>query len=129
MTSSCDKPFNLCKWQATCRVSYFGSSCYQQLHTVCATPVQVGDTSLDIPEANVLIQISGHGGSRRQEAQRLGRILRVKKGQQVRPTEHCSKRRLFVLVTASRAVRQPVGMACGSQGTLVEQRSCCALAL
>lgn len=40
---------------------------------------QVGDNSLDIPEANVLIQISSHAGSRRQEAQRLGRILRAKK--------------------------------------------------
>jgi DNA excision repair protein ERCC-3 len=28
----------------------------------------------------VLIQISSHAGSRRQEAQRLGRILRAKKG-------------------------------------------------
>uniref|UniRef100_A0A672PB15 General transcription and DNA repair factor IIH helicase/translocase subunit XPB n=1 Tax=Sinocyclocheilus grahami TaxID=75366 RepID=A0A672PB15_SINGR len=41
---------------------------------------QVGDTSFDLPEANVLIQISSHGGSRRQEAQRLGRVLRAKKG-------------------------------------------------
>uniref|UniRef100_A0A672Y863 DNA 3'-5' helicase n=1 Tax=Sphaeramia orbicularis TaxID=375764 RepID=A0A672Y863_9TELE len=37
-------------------------------------------TSFDLPEANVLIQISSHGGSRRQEAQRLGRVLRAKKG-------------------------------------------------
>lgn len=42
--------------------------------------LQVGDTSFDLPEANVLIQISSHGGSRRQEAQRLGRVLRAKKG-------------------------------------------------
>lgn len=41
---------------------------------------KVADTSFDLPEANVLIQISSHGGSRRQEAQRLGRILRPKKG-------------------------------------------------
>lgn len=41
---------------------------------------KVADTSFDLPEANVLIQISSHGGSRRQEAQRLGRILRAKKG-------------------------------------------------
>ena len=40
---------------------------------------KVGDNSIDIPEANVLIQISSHAGSRRQEAQRLGRILRPKK--------------------------------------------------
>jgi superfamily II DNA or RNA helicase len=41
---------------------------------------QVADNSFDLPEANVLIQISSQGGSRRQEAQRLGRILRAKKG-------------------------------------------------
>ena len=41
---------------------------------------RVADTSFDIPEANVLIEISSQGGSRRQEAQRLGRILRAKKG-------------------------------------------------
>nr|AAA74931.1 helicase [Drosophila melanogaster] len=41
---------------------------------------KVADTSFDLPEANVLIQISSHGGSRRQEAQRLVRILRAKKG-------------------------------------------------
>jgi len=40
---------------------------------------KVADTSFDLPDANVLIQISAHGGSRRQEAQRLGRILRAKK--------------------------------------------------
>ncbi|PWA48409.1 DNA repair helicase [Artemisia annua] len=39
---------------------------------------KVGDNSIDIPEANVIIQISGHMGSRRQEDQRLGRISRAK---------------------------------------------------
>eukprot|EP00817_Percolomonadidae_sp_ATCC50343_P005649 CAMPEP_0117421832 /NCGR_PEP_ID=MMETSP0758-20121206/2808_1 /TAXON_ID=63605 /ORGANISM="Percolomonas cosmopolitus, Strain AE-1 (ATCC 50343)" /LENGTH=677 /DNA_ID=CAMNT_0005204119 /DNA_START=266 /DNA_END=2299 /DNA_ORIENTATION=- len=38
----------------------------------------VGDMGIDIPNANVLIQVSSHFGSRRQEAQRLGRILRKK---------------------------------------------------
>merc|ERR1712118_656886 len=33
---------------------------------------------IDIPAANVLIQISTHDGSQRQETQRLGRILRPK---------------------------------------------------
>ena len=47
---------------------------------------RVADTSLDLPDANVLIQISSHGGSRRQEAQRFGRILRAKKG--VDPNEY-----------------------------------------
>lgn len=40
---------------------------------------QVGDTSIDLPEATCLIQISSHFASRRQEAQRLGRILRAKR--------------------------------------------------
>ncbi|KAM6532348.1 DNA repair helicase RAD25 [Fusarium solani] len=40
---------------------------------------KIGDTSLDLPEATCLIQISPHFGSRRQEAQRLGRILRAKR--------------------------------------------------
>ncbi len=40
----------------------------------------MADNSFDLPEATVLIQISMHGGSRRQEAQRLGRILRAKRG-------------------------------------------------
>lgn len=39
---------------------------------------KIGDTSFDLPVANVIIQISSHYGSRRQEAQRLGRILRPK---------------------------------------------------
>jgi len=43
---------------------------------------KVGDTSIDLPEATCLIQISSHFGSRRQEAQRLGRILRAKRRNQ-----------------------------------------------
>lgn len=39
---------------------------------------KVGDVAIDLPEANVIIQVSSHYGSRRQEAQRLGRILRAK---------------------------------------------------
>lgn len=39
---------------------------------------KVGDTALDIPEASVIIQVSSHFGARRQETQRLGRILRPK---------------------------------------------------
>jgi DNA excision repair protein ERCC-3 len=45
----------------------------------CIFVSKVADTSFDLPDANILIQISSHGGSRRQEAQRLGRILRAKK--------------------------------------------------
>lgn len=39
---------------------------------------RVGDVALDLPCASVIIQVSGLGASRRQEAQRLGRILRPK---------------------------------------------------
>mmetsp|Transcript_27008 Transcript_27008/g.43497 ORF Transcript_27008/g.43497 Transcript_27008/m.43497 type:complete len:866 (-) Transcript_27008:1085-3682(-) len=48
--------------------------------TVISTLIlsKVGDVAIDLPEANVIIQVSSHFGSRRQEAQRLGRILRPK---------------------------------------------------
>jgi DNA excision repair protein ERCC-3 len=39
---------------------------------------RVGNFALDLPDANVLIQVSGTFGSRQEEAQRLGRILRPK---------------------------------------------------
>jgi DNA excision repair protein ERCC-3 len=41
---------------------------------------KVGNFAIDLPEASVLIQISGSMGSRQEEAQRLGRILRPKPG-------------------------------------------------
>ncbi len=41
---------------------------------------KVGNFSVDLPDASVAIQISGTWGSRQEEAQRLGRILRPKKG-------------------------------------------------
>lgn len=41
---------------------------------------KVGNFALDLPDANVLIQVSGTFGSRQEEAQRLGRILRPKSG-------------------------------------------------
>ena len=60
---------------------------------------KVGDNSIDIPEANVLIQISSHAGSRRQEAQRLGRILRAKKAKPGK-TERCSTWLSLVLLAS-----------------------------
>jgi DNA excision repair protein ERCC-3 len=44
---------------------------------------KVGNFAIDLPDANVLIQISGTFGSRQEEAQRLGRILRPKAGGEV----------------------------------------------
>ncbi|MEM9092572.1 MAG: DNA repair helicase XPB [Cyanobacteria bacterium P01_F01_bin.53] len=40
---------------------------------------RVGNFALDLPDADVLIQVSGKYGSRQEEAQRLGRILRPKR--------------------------------------------------
>ena len=40
---------------------------------------KVGNFALDLPDAEVLVQVSGAFGSRQEEAQRLGRLLRPKK--------------------------------------------------
>jgi DNA excision repair protein ERCC-3 len=44
---------------------------------------KVGNFAIDLPDANVLIQVSGTFGSRQEEAQRLGRILRPKGHQEI----------------------------------------------
>ncbi|MFP3975787.1 MAG: DNA repair helicase XPB [Dehalococcoidia bacterium] len=41
---------------------------------------EVGNFAIDLPDAGVAIQVSGRFGSRQEEAQRLGRILRPKAG-------------------------------------------------
>lgn len=45
----------------------------------CLVVSKVANFALDLPEASVAIQVSGTFGSRQEEAQRLGRILRPKK--------------------------------------------------
>jgi DNA excision repair protein ERCC-3 len=52
---------------------------------------KVGNFSVDLPDANVAIQVSGTWGSRQEEAQRLGRILRPKSGE--------NKAHFYTLVT------------------------------
>jgi DNA excision repair protein ERCC-3 len=47
-----------------------------ELH--CIVLSKVGNFAIDLPAADVLIQMSGMFGSRQEEAQRLGRILRPK---------------------------------------------------
>jgi DNA excision repair protein ERCC-3 len=44
----------------------------------CLVVSKVANFSIDLPEANVAIQVSGSFGSRQEEAQRLGRVLRPK---------------------------------------------------
>ena len=68
---------------------------------------KVANFAIDLPDANVAIQVSGTFGSRQEEAQRLGRILRPKsQGNQAifyslvtrdtRDQEFCQKRQLFL---------------------------------
>jgi DNA excision repair protein ERCC-3 len=48
-----------------------------ELHTLVVS--KVANFSIDLPEASVAIQVSGSFGSRQEEAQRLGRLLRPKR--------------------------------------------------
>ncbi len=68
---------------------------------------KVGNFAIDLPDANVAIQVSGTFGSRQEEAQRLGRILRPKAEgvearfysivtRQTRDQEFAEKRQLFL---------------------------------
>ncbi len=41
---------------------------------------KVANFALDLPDAAVAVQVSGNFGSRQEEAQRLGRLLRPKPG-------------------------------------------------
>lgn len=52
---------------------------------------KVGNFAVDLPDANVMVQLSGTFGSRQEEAQRLGRILR--------PKEDGSLARFYTIVT------------------------------
>ena len=54
---------------------------YEDFRTGAITKLvvsKVANFSIDLPEASVAIQVSGSFGSRQEEAQRLGRILRPK---------------------------------------------------
>lgn len=51
---------------------------FRQGDLPCLVVSKVANFSIDLPEANVAIQVSGSFGSRQEEAQRLGRILRPK---------------------------------------------------
>lgn len=68
---------------------------------------KVGNFSIDLPDVNVAIQVSGTFGSRQEEAQRLGRILRPKRNglvahfytlvsRDTREQEFAARRQLFL---------------------------------
>ena len=73
----------------------------------CLVISKVGNFAVDLPDANVLIQVSGTFGSRQEEAQRLGRILRPKRNgllahfytlvtRETRDQEFAANRQLFL---------------------------------
>jgi len=73
----------------------------------CLILSKVGNFAIDLPDASVAIQISGTFGSRQEEAQRLGRILRPKADgrkarfyslvtRDTRDQEFAAKRHLFL---------------------------------
>ena len=51
---------------------------FRQGDLPCLVVSKVANFSIDLPDANVAIQVSGTFGSRQEEAQRLGRVLRPK---------------------------------------------------
>lgn len=66
---------------------------------------KVANFSIDLPDANVAMQVSGSFGSRQEEAQRLGRVLRPKKDgahfyslitRDTKEQEFAMKRQLFL---------------------------------
>ncbi|HUT25429.1 MAG TPA: DNA repair helicase XPB [Sumerlaeia bacterium] len=68
---------------------------------------KVANFSVDLPDANVVIQVSGTFGSRQEEAQRLGRVLRPKPGdnqahfyslvtRETKDQDFAAKRQLFL---------------------------------
>lgn len=73
----------------------------------CLVVSKVANFAIDLPDANVAIQVSGTFGSRQEEAQRLGRILRPKEDgsfarfysiitKDTRDMEFAAKRQLFL---------------------------------
>jgi DNA excision repair protein ERCC-3 len=71
---------------------------------------KVANYAIDLPDANVAIEISGTFGSRQEEAQRLGRILRPKPGE---------NRAWFYMLVTSDTVEE--GFAAHRQLFLAEQ--------
>ncbi|MDI3340192.1 MAG: helicase-associated domain-containing protein [Sphaerobacter sp.] len=55
---------------------------FRRGETRCLALSRVANVGVDLPDAAVLIQLSGAFGSRQEEAQRLGRLLRPKKAGQ-----------------------------------------------
>jgi len=61
------------------RQKLFAAFCAGEIPVLALS--KVGNFAIDLPDAAVAIQVSGTFGSRQEEAQRLGRILRPKDGE------------------------------------------------
>ena len=71
---------------------------------------KIANTSIDLPDASMIIQVSGQFGSRQEEAQRLGRALRPKSG---------ANQALFFSVVTENSAEEP--FADNRQKFLIEQ--------
>ena len=92
---------------------------------------KVANFSIDLPDANVAIQISGTYGSRQEEAQRLGRILRPKPGgllahfysvvtRDTRDQDFAAKRQLFLTEQGYHYTIMDAGELAGFTPALIE---------
>ena len=71
------------------------------LAALCLT--SVGDVAIDLPAAAVVVQISCVDGSRRQEAQRLGRLLRPKTKRSAAESANTADAFFYTLTSADTA--------------------------
>lgn len=60
------------------REHYYNAFNKNEISTLIVS--KIANFAVDLPDANVAIQVSGSYGSRQEEAQRVGRIIRPKKG-------------------------------------------------
>lgn len=71
---------------------------------------KIANTSIDLPDASMIIQVSGQFGSRQEEAQRLGRALRPKAG---------ANQALFFSLVTDNSAEEPFSL--NRQMFLIEQ--------
>lgn len=68
---------------------------------------KVANFAVDLPDASMAVELSGAFGSRQEEAQRLGRILRPKNMN--KPGEHCSGNSKFFTIITRRTSDEDFG--------------------
>lgn len=111
------------------REKLYGQFRNGEIHTLVVS--KVANFSIDLPDANVAIQISGAFGSRQEEAQRLGRILRPKHGgllahfyslvtRDTRDQEFAARRQLFLTEQGYRYTIMDARDVAGFEPALIE---------